>query len=185
MLIAASLLKREHPRYYLDSFIHERVLRCHPYKATWKDRSGEVARIQTFTIIPDAFLDFRVTMPDGRQRRMPVLIEHDRGTEQQHYFKRRIRAYIVMLQAEVSKAASATKAMTIAFTTFAGQHQLEQMREWTRAELAATNEPKQLGMTFCFANLQRPLNPRQVWLEPWWYMPYDDVRQPMPLLAEV
>lgn len=76
VLIAAALLERTVPNYRLDSFIHERALKRWPYKAVWRTEAGA----QAFTVIPDTFLDFRSLLPDGRQRRMPLLLEHDRGT---------------------------------------------------------------------------------------------------------
>ena len=171
VLIAAALINRTFPRCHLDSFIHERVLKRRPFKT------------KHFTIIPDAFLDFRLSLPDGRQRRMPLLLEHDRGSEEQHYFKRRIRAYIVLLKAEAYKGLFSAKAITIAFTTFVGTRRLEHMREWTRQELALTNEPASVCNTFLFANFNRPLESRHLLLEPQWYTPTSD--QAIPLLTEV
>ena len=40
--------------------------------------------------------------------------------------------------------------VTIAFTTSAGTKRLKKMQEWTRKELAATNEPLEIGHTFYF-----------------------------------
>ena len=174
VLITAALLKRAAPSYYLDSFIHERVLKQRPYRAVW--RGGR------FSLIPDSFLDFHQTMPDGGQRRMPVLLEHDRGSEEQKYFRRRIRAYITMLKVEAYKALFGVKTITIAFTTFAGEQRMERMRDWTLQELALTNEPRAIGMAFCFASLTQPLEPRRLWLEPHWLAAYKVV-QPTALLA--
>lgn len=173
LLIAAALLRKSDPRFSLDSFIHERVLKRKPYQAVWS--GGR----QTFTIIPDAFLDFRLKMPDGSQRRMPVLLEHDRGTEEQQYFKRRIRGYIMLIKTEAYKELFGSRAITVAFTTFMGPQRLEQMRTWMRQELA--NESRAIGLTFCFATLSPPLSPEQVWFAPCWYSPYD--AQPQALLA--
>jgi hypothetical protein len=46
------------------------------------------------------------------------------------------------------------------------------MREWTCQELVASNEPKQLGATFCFMLVPYPLATKQLWLEPHWYTQY-------------
>jgi hypothetical protein len=175
ILIAAALLKRSAPNYWLDSFIHERVLKRRPYKATWQGGN--------FSLIPDAFLDFRVRLPDGSQRRMPILIEHDRGSEEQRYFRRRIRAYSVLLKTEAYKLWFQAKGITIAFTTFAGPERLKRMRDWTRQELAASGEPKALERRFYFTNLVRPIDPCHLWLEPCWYTPCEE-DQPISLLAD-
>lgn len=174
VLIAAALLKRIEPTYSLDSFIHERTLKQKPYKVTW---GGE-----KFSLIPDAFLDFRSVLSDGSQRRMPVLLEHDRGTEEQRHFRHRIRAYIMMLKAEAQKDWFGVKAITIAFTTFEGERRREQMREWTRQELASTNEPRSIGSAFCFTSLHTPFDLYHLWLEACWYTPYEE-DQPLALLA--
>jgi len=174
VLIAAALLKRVAPGYYLDSFIHERTLKVAPYRAVW--RGGR------FSLIPDAFLDFRLALPDG-QRRMSVLLEHDRGTEEQRHFRRRIRAYIMMLKSEAHKDWFGVKSITIAFTTFVGAKRLAQMREWTKQELAVTGESKAIGLAFCFANLTQSLDPHYLWLEPCWYTSYEEGQQPIALLV--
>ena len=155
LLISAALLN--HPRYRLDHFIHERVLKRRPYRTTWRGR--------TLSVIPDAFLKFVVQLPDGTTEARPLLIEHDRGTEEQHHFRQRIRAYILLLKEEPTP---------IAFTTFVSLKRLEQMRSWTQTELAATNEPIALGLHFSFAYLQCPLIPEEVWLDPCWLSPYDN-----------
>lgn len=174
VLIAAALLRRVEPMYFLDSFIHERKLKRKPRKLKWGSDS--------FSLIPDAFLDFRHLRDDGAQRRMPVLLEHDAATEEQHYFRQRIRAYIVMLKAEAQKEWLGVKAVTVAFTTFAGEKRREQMREWTRQELAASGELKSLGRVFCFTSLRHPFDLYHLWLEPCWYTPYEE-DQPIALLA--
>jgi hypothetical protein len=165
LLISAALLKREDPRYHLRSFIHERVLKRYPSRVNWQDKG----QAQTFTVIPDAFLDLHATLADGRQRRLPFLLEHDRGSEEQQHFKRRIRAYSVYLKTGAYQKMFATKAITILFTTLVGTRRLEQMREWTRAELTTSGDMGTVGNVILFATLTQPLDARQVWLTPQWY----------------
>ncbi len=180
VLIAAALLKRIEPTYSLDSFIHERTLKRKPYKVTWR---GTPSGGEKFSLIPDAFLDFRSVLSNGSQRRMPVLLEHDRGTEEQQHFRRRIRAYIMMLKAEAQKDWFGVKSITIAFTTFEGERRREQMREWTRQELAETKELRAIGSAFCFTSLPKiPFDVYHLWLEDCWYTPYE-ADQPIALLA--
>lgn len=160
VLIAAALITRVDARYILDHFIHERVLKRRPFKT------------KQFTLIPDALLDFRLS---GTRSHLRILLEHDRGSEEQHFFKRRIRAYIELLKAERAN-------LTVIFTTFVGAHRLEKMREWTKAELESTHEPVSVGNTFLFAAFGRPLEPEQAWLKPCWYTPYN--QPPLPLLSD-
>jgi hypothetical protein len=187
ILIACSLLHKADPSFTFR-FLHERVLKRTPYKATWQTTSGQTRKQEIFTLIPDGLLDFLHTLPDGRQQRLTLLLEHDRGSEEQKYFKRRIRAYIVFLQAEGYKTLFQTQKITIAFTTFTGLTRLAAMREWTEQELAATHEPRSIGNTFLFANLQKPLDPQKLLFAPCWYPPYSEIKgqpvTPSALLAE-
>lgn len=180
VLIAAALLKRIEKRYVLERFIHERVLKRRPFKATWVTESGVK---KAFSLIPDAFLDFRVALDNGRARQMAICLEHDRDTEGQNHFRERIRSYIVLQKGKAYEELFGVKAMNVVFTTFAGETRLQEMRSWTQAELAKTNEPEALGRAFVFARLTQPLDPGQLWLEPHWYTPYEDGKPPVSLLT--
>lgn len=79
-----------------------------PYKATWRGTS--------YSLIPDAFLDFRLHKPEG-QHRLPVVIERNRGTEEQQHFRRRIHAYLLFIQSQAYVQLFNTRALTVAFTT--------------------------------------------------------------------
>jgi Replication-relaxation len=172
IIISAALLKRSNPKYWLESFKHERELKRIPYKARWN--------LDNFSLVPDTFLIFRMVMPDGRQRRMPIVIEHDRGSEEQYYFRRRIRAYLFMLQREGYKDLFGVGGITIAFTTSKGQKRLHTMREWTRKEFEATGEPEHFANVFYFSDVS-PLEPSMLWLGQSWYTLTDN--EPMSLLG--
>ena len=129
MLIAAALVKRSYPGYELEYFKHERSLKRQPFKTTIQ---GE-----TLTVIPDAFLKF--STPQGPRR---FLLEHDRGTEEQRHFRRRIRAYTALYQEDQTP---------VIFTTFVGQKRVEQMQSWAKSE---TTRP---GLQFFY--LSRPPDP--------------------------
>src|SRR5262249_4838525 len=150
--------------------LHERTLRRQPYKATW--RQG--GQSQTFTMIPDAFLDLRLHLPNGRDRRLPLLLEHDRGAEGQQHFKQRIRAYITLFKSEVYRKLFGVQVLTVVFTTFLGVERVEEMRMWTRQELEATNESIEIGTLFFLSALPRPVIPEHTWLGPVWRLPYDE-----------
>lgn len=44
---------------------------------------------------------------------MAVLLEHDHGSEEQYYFRRRIQAYIVILRSEGYKELFQAKGITV------------------------------------------------------------------------
>lgn len=144
VLISALGLGKVSPN-YLASFIHEQALKRTPYKAG------------NLTLIPDAFLEFR-----SGNRRLPILLEHDRGTEEQTYFRRRIRAYISFIKSRGYEQFFGTSTITVVFTTFVGEQRVEQMRAWTHAEV----QNPRLEQVFCFLALTPPLDPVSVWLRP-------------------
>lgn len=98
-------------------------------------------------------------------------------TEEQRYFRQRIREYIGLIQYTLYKDLFGVAT----FTTFAGEACLNQMRKWTRVELADASELASVGMLFSFANLRQPLSGGQVW-EPVWNSPYT-TQQPTALLT--
>lgn len=145
VLIAAALLQRTDPRYQLESFVHERVLKRRPYKTAWQGR--------TLTLIPDAFLNLRLGKADGTEVRKSLLLEHDRGTGEQHYFRRKVRTYILLLKEDPTP---------VLFTTFAGATRLSQMQAWARAELTSSGEPEHIIKRFLFSDLSAPVEPHQL-----------------------
>jgi Replication-relaxation len=158
IIISAALLKRSNPTYWLESFRHERELKHTPYKARWN--------LDNFTLVPDTFLIFRMLMSDGRQRRIPIVIEHDRGSEEQYFFRRRIRAYLIFLEREGYKDLFGVGGITIAFSTSKGIGRLNKMREWTKAEL---DGDKHFADLFYFT-ADSPLDSESFWLGQSWYM---------------
>lgn len=132
----------------LGSFATDRTLKRKPLIVT-------MAPGKTMLLVPDAVLGFRLG-----EERTRILIEHDRGTEGQAHFRRRIRAYVAYLR---------TERLPVAFTTFEGERRRDQMRHWTKSEL---NELNEAALPFYFAAFARPPGPED-WLSPIWYTPYD------------
>jgi Replication-relaxation len=156
LIISALLLKRYNRTAWLESFIHERTLKGKPYKT------------REFTVVPDAFLRFRFLSGNT----LAFLVEHDRGTEEQLHFRRRIRAYASLLQEEP---------MSVLFTTSAGMARFDQMREWTRKELDEVHAPTQIARLFFFTVFRPPLT-ANLWLEPCWHSLF--TQPPFSLLSD-
>ena len=160
VLIAALRLRLAHPNFYLSRFVHERTLKR-----------------MKISLIPDGFLDFhkrRAGLPDLS---LSLILEHDRGTEQQEHFKRRIRSYKAFLAAKGQAQLFGVEAVTVAFTTFISSKRVMQMREWTKQEL---QDAPQLAPMFIFAELPMPLEPKHLLFERRWYTLASD--QPIALL---
>ncbi len=154
----------------------------HLFKAVYT-RSG---REETKTIVSDAYLAFVHTRESGKEETIPVLVELDRGTEDQKFFRKRIRANIVFLKSRAFKALFEIENITVAFATTKNHNRIKQMREWTQKELAVTNEPVWLGQLFLFTALPEnmgDIEPRQLFLDAVWYTPSDD-ENPVSLLGE-
>jgi Replication-relaxation len=151
VLIAALRLKYCHPNYYLSRYIHERSLKRQPYKANG------------ITLIPDGFLDLRDRTSN---RAMCLILEIDRGTEQQEHFKRRITAYKTFYAADGCSSMFGIKAAYTAFVGFVGAKRLQYMRDWTNAAL---QDSPQLRQFFLFADLPKPLEPNHLLFERRWY----------------
>jgi hypothetical protein len=182
LLIQSMLFAKTEPSYRISNMLHERVFKNNPIKATYEKNSRE----ETRTIVPDAYLAFGYTRESGNEVTLPVLWELDRGTEDQKFFRRRIRSYIVFLKSRAFKTLFSIEYITIAFATTKDHSRLRQMREWTHKELAATNEPSWLSQLFLFTSLPEnigDIEPRHLFLDPVWYLPADD-ENPVSLLGE-
>ena len=149
VVISAALIGRADSRMRLSRFATDRTLKRKPIVAVVQGRK--------VAVVPDAFLHF--TVGAARQR---FLIEHDRGTEGQAHFRRRIRAYVAYLREE---------RVPVVFTTFVGEARREQMRAWTTRELEGA-AARELATAFRFAALTHPPAP-DVWCAPVWFTPYD------------
>jgi Replication-relaxation len=165
VLIAALKLKHVDPRYYLARYMHERAMRRDPYRA------------DGITLIPGGFLDFRIRATDGPERYLGLILEHDRGTEQQEHFKRRIRAYKSLYAANGTQTMFGVKMALTAFTSFIDMKRVMQMREWTYQEL---RDSPQLFGSFIFAELPKPLETKHLLFDRRWYTLQDG--QPISLL---
>jgi len=172
VVICAHRLSHHAPEYTLSGFVHERVTKQAPYKASVVLPDGTA---QTVTVIPDAVFDFRDTRDRGKERKSVVLYEHDMGTTEQKHFRRKIRAYLGFLKSGVYKEQLGVKTLMVAFGTPTGDNRKAQMCDWTRKELASTSEPKWLANVFFFGSLPTELHPLEVWRTPLWYLPFDEI----------
>jgi hypothetical protein len=182
VLIHALLFEKSEQSYRISSLLHERFFKNHPMKATYTRSNRE----ETKTLVPDCYLEFVHTRESGKEDTLPVLVELDRGTEDQKHFRHRVRAYIVFLKSRAFRTLFNIDNITIAFATTKDHNRVKQMREWTRKELAATNEPPWLSQLFLFTSLPEnmtEIEPRQLFLDPVWYTPLND-ENPVSLLGE-
>ena len=182
VLIHSLLFVKNEPSYRIETMLHERFFKNHPIQAVYTRSEKDEKK----TIVPDAYLAFVHTRENAREETIPVIVELDRGTEDQKFFRRRIRAYIVFLKSRAFKTLFGIENITIAFATTKDYNRMKQMREWTRKELAVTNEPQWLADLFLFTSLPETiggLEPHHLFLDPVWYVPSDD-DNPLSLIGE-
>ncbi|HLW02170.1 MAG TPA: replication-relaxation family protein [Ktedonobacterales bacterium] len=151
LLISAMLIRRVAPAFWLEDFQSEHELKQHPYK------------IGRSELAPDLYLNLQTRDADGLLQR-PMVLEHDRATEDQYDFRGKVRKYLVFLRQEGYRQMFGVSRLTVVFTTFKGQEHAERLQRWTKAEVGS--EP--IGRLFYFAALQPPLSP-SLWLEPCWF----------------
>ena len=123
---------------------------------------------ETKTIVPDFYLEFVYTRPTGKEDIIPVLWELDRGTEDQKFFRKRLRAYIIFLHSRTFETLYNIKNITIAFATTKDHNRVNKLRKWARQEFALTKEPAWLSQLFLFTSLPEKIDviePRQLFLD--------------------
>jgi hypothetical protein len=111
VFIAAFRLKQiSNNNCYVSRRIDERSFKREPL--TFQHGSADIC------LIPDGFLDIRIRRPDSADLSLALLLEHDRGTEQQEHFKRRIRMYKTFLSTGAYKQLLHINSVIVAYTTF-------------------------------------------------------------------
>lgn len=174
MLIAAAILNRSASQYTLEAFKLGRDLAHDKFHAMWQGKG--------YGTVPDLFLDFREALPDGRQRRTPILLEHDGASEGEETIRKKVHAYAAMIASGWYKQRyGVNNAITIAFTTFKGAKQRDKLREWARQELHG--QDRSVVSSFLFTTQQQPPDPQHLWLDPCWY-PVAMEAKPVAMLAE-
>src|SRR5262249_52750649 len=89
VLVTATLLTRDEPRVNLHTLTPDWIL---------KHRAPTISDgNKSFTVIPDAILEFRAEI-SGKQRRATLLLEVDRGTEPVNGFKQKIHRLLLALE---------------------------------------------------------------------------------------
>ncbi|MGZ3947108.1 MAG: replication-relaxation family protein [Flavisolibacter sp.] len=186
-LIDARTLCSLVPAFSLESVRHDLMLKQTPFKVSMTVMEGEKEKQKTVSLVPDAWLDFRMDRGKGkRPYRYCIWLELDRGTHDIKPFKQKLRALLSFMQSPGMKTGldAKEKETTIAFVTTVGDKRVEEMRGWVRQVLAKTHE----GMNdkFVFTAMpplgEKPMDAKRLFLEPVWYRPFGD--NPSKLLGD-
>jgi hypothetical protein len=133
------------------------------------------------TVIPDAWLLFH-NLKSKKDAWQPVMLEIDRGSEQQRFFKRQIRARVLFLANGGYKKLFGTNKGVIAYATTGNETRRNSMRTWTHEVLTELNMKKLTPrFLFCSLTLAWEQDENALFLSPKWYRALE--KHPVPLLA--
>jgi len=132
-------------------------------------------------VIPDAWLQFHHTT-SKKGSWYPVLLEIDRGTEQQKHFKKHVRARALFLANGGYKKLFGTNKGVIAYATTGNETRMNSMRLWTQ-EVLTELDLKKLAPRFLFCSLTPSWeqDETRLFLAPLWSRASD--KHAVPLLA--
>jgi hypothetical protein len=155
IFIAALRLKYTNPCYYLSRRISGRCFQRDPLWVTYK---GVTQRLE-----PDCFLEFRDRSTNDA---VALLFDHDRGTEGQAVFQRKVGKYKALLYEQSYQSRLHVSSVTVCFTTCMNARRMMQIRQWA---CEALYDAPQLTSMFLFAELPIPLAPSDLLFERRWY----------------
>jgi hypothetical protein len=136
-LVAAKVFVKTHPEWDLTTIRTEYELKKEIAEEQAKQQAATVTLSpangkaeEHVIVIPDAWLQFHhTTSKKGSWH--PVLLEIDRATEQQKFFKRQIKARALFLAGGGYKKLFGTNKGVVAYATTGNQTRLNTMRVWT------------------------------------------------------
>jgi hypothetical protein len=169
VLIAATLLPASAPamrlRIQLRQMRHEQELKRHPVRVK-TSLLQQGAGDEELSIVPDGWLDFSIA---GRER-MSIVLELDRGTEEQRQWRRKVRGLVAFAQGPYQEAFG-SDSITIAVAVTCGQQRVKTLLSWTERELNACNQ-RAMADLFLFSAVEADrLSPAELFLGPLWQRP--------------
>ncbi len=160
-LIAARLLCRANCDISLASLLHDLDMKRTPMRVT-VDR-------QVFTIVPDGFLDFRLSIA-GRLYAMPVWVELDRGTTWGKTLQLKLQKIIAAIHSLAFADLFGVSSVTVAIAT-TDRRRIDLMRSFIQAELQRLGLAH-LSNVFLLTSIPDGLlDPEEIFLSPVWYTP--------------
>ena len=132
-------------------------------------------------VIPDSWLLFH-NLKSKKQSWQPVMLEIDRASEQQTFFKRQVRARVLFIASGGYHKLFGTHKGIIAYATTGNDTRRDSMRLWTKEVLNELNM-KKLASRFRFCSLTPSWeqDENKFFLSPLWYRALD--KNPVALLS--
>lgn len=143
--------------------------------------TNAVGTEEEVTVIPDAWLLFH-NLTSKKERWRPVMLEVDRASEQQTFFKRQVRARALFLASGGYKKLFGTHKGVVAYATSGNDTRRKSMALWTHEVLTELNLRK-LAPRFFFCSLTPTWEQDEtsLFLAPLWFRALE--KHPVPLLA--
>ncbi len=190
VLIASRHLEKFESRVHLFDARHEWMLRQEIYKVSlYRDTQSQLVR-EPVCFTPDGWLDFRITLNNQTQQAC-ILLEMDMDTHQKPRFQKKIASYVAFINEGLYEQAFNTTSVVIAFVTPTGDKRAMQMKMWCEEQLVSspvyhssqqpTNGINDASLFLFGAVPPGAHNPKDIFLSPIWYAPFDS--QPQPLLV--
>jgi hypothetical protein len=179
-LVAARVYCQEREEIELYTVRTQYELNREPSLVEISENTAKTQSTQTIKVVPDAWLDFEFLKHGQHQTWVPVLLEIDRGSEQQKYFKRHVTSRLEFIKPNGGyKRMFDTNAVTIAYATTGNARRLQTMLTWTE-EVLSDLDRKKWASVFRFCSLSGELDPNVLFQDSSWYRPHET--KPVPLL---
>lgn len=172
-LIAMEVLSRRAPQIAIRTMLHERTLRHMPIAVT--DPDGRQA-----SVIPDGWLDLRVTLPDGAYRTC-LALEIDRGTTEQRAVRRKVARWVAAADGPYQEVFG-TDLLTVAIVATPGRERADELLRWIAAELGSLHRPDAADLFFVTSVDAASVDPATLYCGPVWRR--CDQEAPVPLIDE-
>lgn len=173
-LIAMELLARRSPQIAIRTMLHERTLRRMPIAVA--DADGRRA-----AVIPDGWLDLRVTLPDGIDRYC-VALEVDRGTAEAKAFRRKVAHWVAAADGPY-RAVFGTDLLTVAIVATPGQGRAGELLRWIATELARLRREDAADLFLVAALDAASADPATLYCGPVWRQ--CNREEPLPLIEGI
>ncbi|MDQ2786761.1 MAG: replication-relaxation family protein, partial [Chloroflexota bacterium] len=170
-LIALEILTRRAPQITIRTMLHERTLRRMPLMVS--DADGRQA-----AVIPDGWLDLRVTMAEGTDRYC-IALEIDRGTTEQKAFRRKIAHWVAAADGPYHETFG-TDLLTVAIVATPGEGRADELLRWIAAELTSLHRQDAADLFFVTAVDVAAVDPATLYYGPVWRR--CDQETPVPLI---
>ena len=174
-LISAELLARTVPHIELAEMIHERVLQARPSKV--EITVGSQKSRQTVTIVPDAWLDFRIRGEQGTSQSC-LTLELDRGTMDKTRWQRKVQGLVAWAKGPY-RTEFQTTSLTIAVVATPGQRRADALRSWTKELLEQVGEQRLAGLFLVAGVDPKDVAPQELFLSPLFSQPFGNELVPL------